>query len=111
LGVGNNGTFQWTLQQGATTSGGTWVSAGADSAIEYNLTGTSSSGGSPLAKGYISSTTQSSVSLNILKEALFNFQLRRDGFTSTPEEFSLLVETKTAGDDVYSALDWEEISR
>lgn len=111
LGVGNNATFEWTLQQGATTSGGTWVSAGSDSAIEYNLTGTSTSGGAPLAKGYISSTTQSSVSLNILKEALFNFQLRRDPFTSTPEEFSLLVETKTAGDDVYAALDWEEISR
>lgn len=111
LGVGNNATFAWTLQQGATTSGGTWTSAGADSAIEYNLSGVSSSGGSPLAKGYISSTTQSSVSLNILKEALFNFQLRRDGFTGTPEEFSLLVETKTAGDDVYAALDWEEISR
>lgn len=111
LGVGNNATFAWTLQQGSTTSGGTWTSAGADSAIEYNLSGVSSSGGSPLAKGYISSTTQSSVSLNILKEALFNFQLRRDGFTGTPEEFSLLVETKTAGDDVYAALDWEEISR
>ncbi len=111
LGVGNNATFAWTLQQGATTSGGTWTSAGADSAIEYNLSGVSSSGGSPLARGYISSTTQSSVSLNILKEALFNFQLRRDGFTGTPEEFSLLVETKTAGDDVYAALDWEEISR
>jgi len=111
LGVGNNATFAWTLQQGATTSGGTWTSAGADSAIEYNLSGVSSSGGSPLARGYISSTTQSSVSLNILKEALFNFQLRRNGFTGTPEEFSLLVETKTAGDDVYAALDWEEISR
>lgn len=111
LGVGNNGIFEWSLQQGATTSGGTWTSAGTDSAIEYNLTGTSSSSGSTLAKGYISSTTQSSVSLNILKEALFNFQLRRNGFTSTPEEFSLLVETKAAGDDVYAALDFEEISR
>lgn len=111
LGVGNNGIFEWSLQQNATTSGGTWVSAGSESAIEYNLTGTSTSGGTALAKGYVASTTQSSVSLNILKEALFNFQLRRNSFTSTPEEFSLLVETKAAGDDVYAALDWEEISR
>ena len=111
LGVGNNAIFAWYLQQGATTSGGTWVSAGSDSAVEYNLTGTSSSGGVTLAKGYVSSTTQSSVTLNILKEALFNFQLRRDGFTSTPEELSLLLETKVAGDDVYASLDWEEISR
>ena len=111
LGVGNNAVFAWYLQQGATTSGGAWTSAGSDSAIEYNLSGVSSSGGVTLAKGYVSSTTQSSVSLNILKEALFNFQLRRDGLTSTPEEFSLLVETKVAGDDVYASLDWEEISR
>ena len=111
LGVGNNAIFAWYLQQGATTSGGTWTSAGADSAIEYNLSGVSSSGGTTLAKGYASSTTQSSVSLNILKEALFNFQLRRDGLAGTPEEFSLLVETKVAGDDVYASLDWEEISR
>jgi hypothetical protein len=41
---------------------------------------------------------------------LFQFQLQRNSFTSTPEEFSILVETKVAGDDVYAALDWEEIS-
>lgn len=111
LGVGNNAIFAWYIQQNATTTGGTWVSAGSNSSVEYNLTGTSTTGGVTLAKGYISSTTQSSVSLNILKEALFNFQLERNGFTSTPEEFSILVQAKTAGDDVYAALDWEEISR
>jgi hypothetical protein len=110
LGVGNNGYFEWRLQAGATTSGGTWTSAGNTSAVEYNLSGVSSSGGSTLAKGYISSTTQSNSPIDILKAALFQFQLQRDGLTGTPEEFTLLVETKVAGDDVYAALDWEEIS-
>jgi len=36
--------------------------------------------------------------------------LERNGFTNTPQEFSLLVETKVAGDDVYASVDWEEIS-
>jgi len=110
LGVGNNAFFAWTLQSNATTSGGTWTSAGSDSSVEYNLSGVSSSGGRTLAKGYISSTTQSANAIDILKAALFQFQLQRNGFTNTPEEFSLLVETKVAGDDVYASVDWEEIS-
>ena len=110
LGTGNNAYFEWRLQSNATTSGGTWTSAGSGSSIEYNLSGTSSSGGTTLAKGYIASTTQSTNSIDILKAALFQFQLQRDGLAGTPEEFSILVETKNAGDDVYAALDWEEIS-
>ena len=110
LGDGNNAFFAWTLQSNATTSGGTWTSAGGDSSVEYNLSGVSSSGGRTLAKGYISSTTQSTNAIDILKAALFQFQLERNGFTNTPEEFSLLVETKVAGDDVYASVDWEEIS-
>jgi hypothetical protein len=110
LGVGNNAYFEWRIQSNPTTSGGTWASAGTDSAVEYNLSGVSSSGGTTLAKGYISSTTQSANAIDILKAALFQFQLQRDGLTGTPEEFSLLIETKVAGDDVYASLDWEEIS-
>lgn len=110
LGVGNNGYFEWRLQEGCTTSGGTWVSAGSDSSVEYNLTGTSTSDGTTLAKGYISSSNQSNNSISILKEALFQFQLERNGLTGTPTELSVLVQTKVAGDDVYVAVDWEEIS-
>jgi len=111
LGIGNNAIFEWALKRGGTISGGTWTSAGTNSAVEYNLSGLTLSGATTLAKGYISSTTQSTAPLNILKEALFNFQLRRDGLTGTPENFTLTVQTKVAGDDVYAALDWEEISR
>lgn len=111
LGDGNNAFFEWRLQRGGTTSGGTWASAGNNSSVEYNLSGSSTSGGNTLAKGYISSTTQGANSLDILKEALFQFQLRRNGLTNTPEEFSLLVQSKVAGDDVYGAIDFEEISR
>jgi hypothetical protein len=111
LGDGNNAFFEWRIQQNATTSGGTWTSVNSDSAVEYNISGVSSSGGTTLAKGYLSSTAQSSNSLDILKEALFQFQLRRDGLTGTPEEFTLLVETRSAGDDFWGAIDFEEISR
>jgi hypothetical protein len=111
LGDGNNAFFEWRLQRSATTFGGTWTSVATESAVEYNLSGVSSIGGTTLAKGYLSSTTQSSNALDILKEALFQFQLRRDGLAGTPEEFTLLAQTKTAGDDFWGAIDFEEISR
>lgn len=111
LGLGNNAYFEWQLQQGGTISGGTWTSAGSDSAVEYNLSGVSISGGTTLAKGYVSSTTQSANALDILKAALFQFQLRRNGLTSTPEALTLTMQTKVAGDDGYASIDWEEISR
>jgi hypothetical protein len=111
LGDGNNGIYAWELVQNATTSGGTWTSVANDSAVEYNISGSSTSGGTVLARGYLASTTQSNDSLDILKEALFQFQLRRNGLTSSPEEFGLVVETKVAGHDVYGSIDFEEISR
>lgn len=111
LGVGNNAYFEWRLQQGGTITGGTWTSVATDSAVEYNITGTSISGGDTLAKGYISSTTQSTNPIDILKAALFQFQLRRNGFTGTPELFTITLQTKVAGDDAYASIDFEEISR
>ena len=110
LGTGNNAFFEWRMQQGGAISGGTWTSAGSESAVEYNLSGVSISGGSTLAKGYVSSTNQSANPIDILKAALFQLQLRRDGLTGTPEAFTITMETKAAGDDAYAALDWEQIS-
>ena len=56
-------------------------------------------------------TTQSKVPIDILKEALFKFQLERNSFTSTPEILYLGISSQSAGADVYATLDWEEISR
>ena len=95
----------------ATTTGGTWTSAGTNSSVEYNLTGTATTGGRILAQGYFSSTNQSSGSIDILKEALFKFQLERDGLTSTPYELSLLASASSDTSNVHASMDWEEISR
>ena len=111
MGVGNNGFFNWQIRASSVTSGGLWVTTGADSAVDYNFTGTSVTGGRVLASGFISSTTQSNSPIDILKEALFKFQLERDTFTSTPHELSLVVSSLNANDDMYASLDWEEISR
>jgi hypothetical protein len=94
-----------------TTTGGQWVDAGENSAIQYNISGTSFSGGRILASGYITSNNQSRTVIDILKEALFKFQLERNTFTSTAFELTLIIASKNAGDDVYATIDWEEITR
>jgi hypothetical protein len=94
-----------------TTTAGAWVSAGADSAVEYNITGTGVSGGRVLASGFLTSSSQATVTVDILKEALFSFQLERDSFTSTPFEISLVATASTNTELIYGSMDWEEITR
>jgi hypothetical protein len=80
--------------------------------VEYNLSGVSSSGGIPLTAGYIAADNQgAAIPANLDKSNLFKYQLRRNGTTSAPEEFTLIVETNASGNDVYSAMSWEEVSR
>ena len=111
MGIGNGPLYNWQVRASATTTGGTWVSAGADSAVEYKIDGGTVSGGRILASGFFSSNNQSRASVDILKEALFKFQLERNGLTGTPYELSLVIASDTAGADVFASLDWEEISR
>ena len=105
------GTYNWRLVSSGTTSGGSWVSAGVDSSVEYNLNATSYSGGRILASGYFLTTNQSNFSIDILKEALFANQLERNGLSGTPFEFLIAISAADNGETVFASLDWEEISR
>lgn len=111
LGASANANYNWRVVAAATTTGGTWTSAGTNSSVEYNLTGTATTGGRILAQGYFSSTNQSTASIDILKEALFKFQLERDGLTATPYELSIVLAASSATSNVHASMDWEEISR
>ena len=112
MGTGT-GIYSWKLiASGATAGGsGTWVSAGVDSAVEYKLDATSITGGRTLASGFFTSNAQGAPSIDILKEALFTFQLERDSFTKTPYELTVAVTASTDTELVYGSADWEEISR
>ena len=107
------GYYNWKLVAGGTTSGGsnTWVSAGDDSSVEYKLDATSISGGRVLSSGFVTTSNQGSTQIDILKEALFKFQLERDSLNSTNYEISLVVTSDTDTRDVFASMDWEEISR
>lgn len=107
----STGKFNWQLVATGTTTGGTWVSAGTNSSVEYNITGTTFAGGRILASGFFNATNQGSSQIDLLKEALFKFQLERNGLTSTPFELTLIVASDSGSDTVVASLDWEEISR
>lgn len=107
----SSGNYHWRLSAGGTTTNGTWTSAGADSSVEYNITGSSFSGGRILSAGFVSATNQASTQIDILKEALFKFQMERNSFTSTPYELTLNIASDGAADTVLGNLDWEEVSR
>jgi hypothetical protein len=110
LGI-SNAYYNWQVRSGATTTGGTWVSAGDNSAVEYKVAGGTVSGGRVLASGFSGASNQASNPIDILKEALFKFQLERNGLTGTPFEITLVATASTNGADIYAAMDWEEITR
>jgi hypothetical protein len=64
-----------------------------------------------MAQGYINSSNQGSPTLDILKEALFKFQLERNSLTSTPETLTFAVTASSATSNCHASFDWEEISR
>lgn len=107
----STGAYSWQIRASGTINGGSWADAGDDSAVQYNITGTSQSGGRIVASGFFSASNQGTTQIDILKEALFKFQLERNGLTSTPLELTLVVASNSADDTVVAALDWEEISR
>ncbi len=113
MGITNNASYSWKVVAGGTTSGGTWASGGVNSAVEYNISGTSFSetNARSLAAGFTNGSNQGAAVIDILKEALFKFQLERDSFTSTPYELTLVMASEDAGADVLATMDWEEISR
>lgn len=111
MGITNNSNYNWKVIASGITTGGVWVDAGLDSAVEYKIDGGSITGGRVLASGYFSASNQASSNIDILKEALFKFQLERNGLTGTPYELSIAVEASVNDSKVHASMDWEEISR
>lgn len=111
LGTGNGPYYEWRVVQDAAITTTGWTSADANSSVEYTITGTAMSGGRVLASGYTVSSTQGTGPVDILRDALFKFQLERDGLTNTPRALTLAISSDTDTTKVYGSMDWEEISR
>jgi len=111
LALTNGVNYEWRVVASGTTTGGTWTSAGTNSGVEYNRTGTSFTGGRILASGYTQGSNQGSTTIDILKQALFANQLERNGITGAPFELTLVAAASTSTSTILASLDWEEVSR
>lgn len=101
--------FKYKIYTAAVTSGGSWVSAGANSSVEYNLAPTALVSGTEADTGFIISTNQS-LSAPQLAATPFSYQLERNPFTNVAYEFVLMAATTGNGQTVYSSIGWEEIT-
>lgn len=112
LGINSNPcSVAWRVYRGATLTSPSWTPGDASSAVEYDTAATGLSGGQVLAQGYIGITNQASQTIDILKEALFKFQLQRNGLTGTPEPLTIAMSGSVNTISALASMDWEEISR
>ena len=112
LGINSNPcSVAWRVIRGGTLTSPTWTSGGTDSAVEYDTAATGISGGTVLAQGYIGITNQASQTIDVLKEALFKFQLQRNGLTSTSEPLTIAMSASVNSVSALASMDWEEITR
>lgn len=112
LGINSNPcSVAWRVYRGASLTSPTWTPGSADSAVEYDTSATGLSGGQVLAQGYIGITNQASQTIDVLKEALFKFQLQRNGLTGTPEPLTIAMSASVNTVTALASMDWEEITR
>ena len=79
--------------------------------MQYNSnTAATMSGGDALDSGFITSTVQGGGTLALNTENLFQYQLERNSFTSTPTVLTLAVACGTATSNVAGSMSWEEIT-
>ena len=102
-----NTPFRYRLSMDETITGGSWVSGGTESSIEYNITATSMSGGRVLLEGIFGGgTIGAPININ-LRDFDTSFQLRRK-LNGTPETFVLSLIATSNNDDGIGTLTWEE---
>jgi hypothetical protein len=113
MGITNNASYNWKVIVGGTTTGGTWSNLGDDSSVEYKIDASSFTLGTGrvLASGFTNGSNQGSAVVDILKEALFKFQLERNSFTGVTTELTLVCSSEDNTAQVLAAMDWEEVSR
>jgi len=112
LGVHNNAaSVAWRVVRGGTLTSPSWQPGSGNSSVEYDLSATAISGGQVLAFGYLSITNQASQGIDILQEALFKFQLLRNGLTNTPEPITIAMSASVNGVGALASMDWEEVTR
>lgn len=105
----SSSNFKYRLVIQGITSGGTWVDAGANSCVEYNLAPTTLVSGIDADVGFIIASNQTAASTS-LATTPFAYQLERNSFTSTAYEFVIMAATTGTNQDIWGAIGWQEVT-
>lgn len=108
--TGNGSRLRYKIVAGATITGGTWVDAGSDSSVQFNVSGTGMTGGTDLLSGYQAINNQGSVAIDIGGSDVFRYQLERNSFANTNTTFVLAATGAGNGDTCIGGIDWEEMT-
>lgn len=108
IGLSGNNNFNLQLIIGGVTTSGTWINAGTNSSVEYNLTATSITGGRISEWRQIIGSNQFA-GLADLQEP-FQYQLERNTFTGVATELTICLITSGNNVNTYAAVNWEEIT-
>jgi hypothetical protein len=108
LGLSGNNNFTVEVRLGATTSGGTWISAGTNSSVEYNLTATGITNGRIVDWKQVIGSNQFAGSAP--EQALFAYQLERNTFTGVATEYTICLVTSGNNVNTYASVNWEEVT-
>jgi hypothetical protein len=112
FGVSNNTSYRWKLVKGNTLTGASWVSAGNDSPVEYDITATALTGGVDLKVEYVNVASGSGASVSdIGASEAYRYQLERNSFTASNKGiiFTLAATGAANGNDAVAAIQWEEV--
>jgi hypothetical protein len=107
IGLGADHAFQ--VYYNTAVTGGAWVSAGADSITEYNITGTTITGGTPIATTYTASGAGSRGNAGSQFPALRKLGLSLDIDGANPQTLTIVVSTLTGTGTAAASIDWNEI--
>jgi len=113
FGVTNNTSYRYKIIIGGTLTGASWVSAGTDSPIEYDITASAVANGRDAQVGYVNvSAGAGGAAVNLGRETLFAYQLERDPFAASDNGIIItLAGTGAAnGNDAVGAMTWEEVT-
>lgn len=107
--VGAASNYRYSIITRGVTSGGTWANTGPTSAVEYNLTATSVTGGSVADQSYIIASNQTA-SAPQNAETPFKYQLERNSFSNTAYEFVIAIVSSGNNNNAWGGIQWEEIT-
>lgn len=108
----NQANYRWKIISGATITGATWANVSSDSSVQYqsNTSAVIANGtGTVLHSGYLTSTVQSGGTVS-LGDGIFEYQLERNSFTSTPTTLTLAVTASAGTCNVAGSFVWQEIT-